>query len=111
MKRIIAALLIAQPAAAQDTLLCSPALPVFCANIHVGCSGKTDFPTSEFMVAGGQITFDNGEAVWSGGESTASGTVYRKPGTRDWIRISPDQRFSQRIYTAKGPVMAYGTCR
>ena len=42
-----------QEAPSREAVLiypCKPALPVFCRNIHVSCSGKTAIPTSPFEV-------------------------------------------------------------
>lgn len=109
--RIVAFALIAFAGAAKaDDLDCTPSLPVFCANVHVGCSGRTALPTSRFVVETKRIVFDDG-AEWSVTQSVSnSGMVYRRDASRDWIRIGPDSRFSQRVYLERGPVMAYGVC-
>jgi len=89
---------------------CTPALPIFCANVHVGCSGKTDLPTQGFTISPAKISFDDGD-TWQVDVSVSdSGTVYRRRGAADWIRVDPAGAFSQRIYRDAGPVMAYGTC-
>jgi len=89
---------------------CTPALPVFCANGHVGCSGKTALPTHSFRIESDRIAFDNGEAWRVTATVSDSGDVYRREVSRDWIRVGPDGRFSQRVYLERGPVMAYGIC-
>lgn len=91
-------------------LTCTPALPVFCANVHVGCSGKTKLPTRGFRVEADRIAFDEGDEWRVVTAVTQSGVVYRRDASRDWIRIGPDRRFSQRVYLERGPVMAYGVC-
>lgn len=106
-----AVVLIATAVVAEaDEVRCTPALPVFCANVHVGCSGRTEMPTQGFMTGDGQILFDDG-AIWRVDIAVSdSGVVYRREEARDWIRIDPDGRFSQRVYRARGPVMTYGVC-
>ncbi len=108
MTGLVAVILLAQSAAA-DNLRCVPALPVFCKNVHVECAGRTELPTVHFVAEETKITFENGEA-WPTGSVTHSGIVYRRPDSQDWVRIAPDRRFSQRVFTGKGPVMAYGSC-
>ncbi len=92
-------------------LRCTPTLPVFCANVHVGCAGRTTLPTHGFAIAADQIAYDDG-TVWDVTRASSdSGDVYRRKGARDWIRVDPEGRFSQRVYLGRGPVMAFGVCR
>lgn len=102
-------IVIGGPTKAAD-LRCTPALPVFCANVHVGCAGRTALPTLSFTVTDGGVAFEDGSR-WAGAASvTDSGTVYRRENSRDWIRLDRAGAFSQRVYRKAGPVMAYGTC-
>jgi hypothetical protein len=93
---------------------CRPALPVFCANVHVGCAGRTTLPTQPFTISAlgtsAKIDFADGERWIAGTSVSQSGTVYRNQNSNDWIRIDPEGRFSQRVYRPRGPLMAYGTC-
>jgi len=89
---------------------CVPALPVFCANVHVGCSGKTRLPTRGFRVEAGRIVFDDGTDWRVTAAASDSGVVYRREASRDWIRIGREGRYSQRVYLERGPVMAFGEC-
>lgn len=94
---------------------CRPTLPVFCRNIHVGCSGVTEIPTASFAVAiaGGtaQLDFEGAGAPLAGRVSGAGDLVIRLEAGRDWIRIEEDGRFSHRTYRDGRPAMSYGTCR
>lgn len=108
--KLALALIVSTGAAAAAESRCAPALPVFCANVHVGCAGRTTRPTSGFLLGDGVIAFDDG-AVWTvTSETSGSGDVYRRTGAPDWIRVDPEGRFSQRVYLERGPVMAYGVC-
>lgn len=94
---------------------CAPALPVFCANVHVGCAGRTAVATHGFKItlsgSDALIAFADGRNWVADVTSSSSGAVYRQRGSRDWIRIDPKGFFSQRVYRARGPMMSYGTCR
>ena len=107
---VAALIMLATVPAAAEAQTCRPALPVFCKNVHVGCSGKTTIPTSGFAVRDDRIVFNSG-VEWNVAVSRSrSGDVYRREGAQDWIRLSPDGNFSQRVYLESGPVMAYGAC-
>ncbi len=92
-------------------LRCTPSLPVFCANVHVGCSGRTNLPTHGFAITQAGVEFDDGGAWLVEISVSDSGAVYRRKDARDWIRIAPDGAYSQRAYRERGPVMAYGLCQ
>ena len=96
--------------ATAANLRCSPALPVFCANVHVGCAGRTALPTLAFTITAEGVVFEDGSRWGADASVTESGTVYRRKGSRDWIRIDTAGACSQRMYRKAGPVMAYGTC-
>lgn len=109
--RLLAISLIAFTGGAEAAdLRCIPALPVFCANVHIGCSGRTVLPTQEFSVSPTRITFSDGSG-WRVDQAVSdSGSVYRRQGAKDWVRINPKGAFSQRIYRENGPLMTYGRC-
>ena len=93
---------------------CTPALPHFCANIHVGCAGRSKQKTSAFdavfHMGRASVTFANGKG-WAAEVSNSRGAlILRKSDARDWIRIETDGRYAQRIYAESGPLMAYGHC-
>ena len=104
-------ILIASSGSAQAAeLRCTPALPVFCANVHVGCSGRTTLPTRGFLIEPGRIVFEDGAQWQVTATISNSGVVYRREASRDWIRIGHERRFSQRVYLERGALMAYGQC-
>lgn len=94
---------------------CKPALPAFCRNIHVGCSGVTALPTSAFEVSivdgAAQLDFEGSGAPLAGRVSGSGDVVIRLTDSRDWIRIEEDGRFSHRTYRDGRAAMSYGTCR
>lgn len=98
-------------AAQAEELRCTPALPVFCANVHIGCSGRTTLQTQAFIVSSGKVAFSDGDEWIVDLSVSDSGAVYRKRGADDWIRVDLTGVFSQRIYRHTGPLMAYGTCK
>lgn len=120
--RVVTALLILGaallPAAAagdgRRAFDCRPALPYFCGNIHVSCSGATTLPTRRFVlsVAGtsARVDFAGAPAPVRGTASGEHDLVVRLEGGRDWIRIHADGRYSHRVYRERGPVMSRGTC-
>ena len=67
-------------------------------------------PTSGFVLGAERVAFDDG-AIWDVVvTSTDSGDVYRRQALRDWIRVDPEGRYSQRVYLERGPAMAFGLC-
>ena len=93
---------------------CKPALPVFCRNIHVSCSGKTTIPASPFeiFITGSSAYVAFGKSMERiGGSVTGRGDrVVRLSQSRDWIRIQTDGRYSHRIYRDGHAAMSYGVC-
>ncbi len=107
---LFAIICLAGARATAADLRCTPTLPVFCANVHVGCAGRTKLPTLDFTAMVDGVVFEDGSR-WSGAASVSySGAVYRRAGSRDWIRIDTGGAFSQRVYRDGGPMMAYGVC-
>ena len=100
--------------AAAETLRCKPLYPVFCHNIHVGCSGRSTLATHGFSVSVSkkavQVAFDNGDK-WAAQAPKLDGErVISLAGSRDWIRIDRRGRFSHRIYRKNRALMALGQC-
>ena len=60
---------------------CKPTLPVFCRNIHVGCSGVTGIPTAAFEVAiagaSARLELEGREAPLAGRVSGSGDLVIR----------------------------------
>ncbi len=106
--------LFAAPAAAR-VLVCAPMWPEFCANVHVGCAGKTGVPTQGFTVrldgGGAEVAFDGGEAWTARVAETETGRVLRPAEGRDWIRIDPKGQFSHSIRRGVKTAMSAGVCR
>ena len=113
---VIAAFLVpASSLAAQSrTLVCVPTLAVFCKNIHVSCAGRTNIPTSRFAV---RIQGNAAELVFDDEPKPINASVWREDAIvlefkdrKDWVRLTPDGRFSHRTFREIGPAMSYGTC-
>lgn len=116
---MIAGLVLPARADVAVWLECRPALPFYCANIHVGCAGRSNLPTEPFTLAyasAGMIHRDGKPPRVVSVRSSATGTVFRPVDTRDWIRVEtagkPDDfAYSQRIYRNGKALMARGICR
>ena len=94
---------------AAAILSCVPALPFYCANIHVGCAGRTTTPTHAFTIRENTAIFDN-EDVWTvRSRQDREATILFRDEHRDWIRIEADGRFSLRRY-APDAMMTRGKC-
>ena len=103
-------------AAAKDAppdLACTPALPHFCANIHVSCAGRSRRPTRAFTLTlrdGAALArFEDGETARLGRSDGDMGMVLRADGVGGYIRVMGD-RFSQRIYVNGQALMTRGRC-
>ena len=97
-----------------EPLACTPALPFYCENIHVGCAGRSELATLPFRVTptetGAEVTADGQEAVPARVARDRSGFVLRLDSSRDWIRIEGDGRYSTRIYRDDVALMTRGAC-
>lgn len=110
----------AAPLAGSIAVACEPALPFFCANIHVSCSGRTDMRTFAFRLraqdgrgwieteAGAvRQQYEDARVDWS------DGAVLLRP--RDgagYIRLLASGKYSFRYYDAhEAGIMSYGHCR
>ena len=104
-----------------ESLSCTPAYPVFCANIHFACSGHSRVPTEDLSVvlvgdsavltpttATGDAATRRGPARF--GERDAYLLVRFEP-ARDYFKVEADGRYSHRIYRRGGALMSRGTCR
>lgn len=104
----------AHPLQAQ-VLDCQPALPFYCANIHVGCSGKSRLATAQITLLfhSNGVEVSMGSADWLARASRHNGYIVLRPleGGRDWIRLQRNGQFSQRIYRFGGALMTRGKCK
>ncbi len=101
-------------AAVADGVKCKPVLPYFCANMHIGCSGRTDLPAAGFSISfessTARVVFESG-AIWDVTiEASDSGRVFRQLGSDNWIRIDTDGQFSLRVYSGAKALMSVGQC-
>ncbi len=98
----------------ERSYICRPALPIFCRNVHVSCSGKTDIPTSPFRITlsgtEAQIAYNDRNGPVPGDVTKGPDLVIRLSGTNDWIHIEPNGRYSHRIYRNGLAAMSYGRC-
>ena len=95
---------------AAVVLNCIPALPFYCANIHVGCAGRTTIATQRFTVERDIITFGDA-TIWKIRRQTdRDADILWHKGHRDWIRVEADGRFSLRRYDSGSPMMTRGHC-
>jgi len=108
------------PAVAVD---CRPALPYFCANIHVSCSGRTAIRTFPFRLrvnadrgwiepeadtAGMRALYENARVDW--GEKEMYLILRPREGAGN-INLLANGKYSFRHYVQDGGVMSYGHCR
>jgi len=114
---LIAMVLVTGTSAADESLryYCKPALPVFCGNIHIGCTSATRIATVAMVI---EIRQTTAQILFAGKEKPVNATVKRydamviRPvNSKDWIRIRPDGQFAQRIYRKNVTAMAYGICK
>ena len=110
---LVAAMLVAAPAAAES-YRCQPALPFYCANIHVGCAGRSRRPGEAFVLRiDGEIAaarFASGHEADMSVHRDARATVLRDRTTTDWVRLLPDGTFVHRIQSLKPALMMRGRC-
>lgn len=101
---------------------CRPALPYFCANIHVSCSGRTELKTFAFELkaqsdrgriesaadsAGARALYVNGRVDWG---PEAAYVILRARGARGYIKLLADGRYSFRHYAQDTGLMSHGHC-
>ena len=109
--------------AAGGAVSCQPALPHFCANIHVACSGPSTIRTFPFALraradqgsiesssdtAGIGEIYTNGRVAW---DSELSYVILRPHQGNGYIKLLADGTFSFRLYLQNASaVMTYGRC-
>jgi hypothetical protein len=102
---------------------CEPALPVFCTNIHVACSGRTEVRTFPFKLRANssrgwiesasdasaiQKPYENGSVDW-GKEGTY--VILRPQGREGYIKLLANGKYSFRHYSQDTGIMSHGHCR
>lgn len=112
---LLISVLAAGPALAGEvTLRCTPELSHFCANIHVGCAGRSKVAALAFELRrdGEHATLhpERGPAQRAIVTWSSADLIFWNEGSRDWLRLEPDGRYSQRIYLAGRALMARGRC-
>ena len=96
-------------AAGLIALNCTPALPFYCENIHVGCAGRTRLKTERFEISDQNVTFQNGSSWEADLTHDRRAMILRRANRPDWIRIEADGTFSLRRYAPRA-MMTRGTC-
>jgi hypothetical protein len=101
---------------------CQPALPFFCRNIHVGCSGRTEVKTFPFKLranssrgwiesrsdtSGIRNLYENGRVDWGEGDSYV---ILRPQGKEGYIKLLANGRYSFRHYVQDVGIMSHGQC-
>lgn len=103
-------------------VVCRPALPFFCSNIHVACSGRTELKTFAFRLradagrgaiespadaAGILARYAGAQAHW--GED-APYVILRPREGAGYIKLLPSGKYSFRHYVHGEALMSYGHC-
>lgn len=115
---LLPAILAAAPAG-HIAVACAPALPYFCANVHVSCSGRTDLPTFAF-----RLHAQDGRGWIEAGthalreqyrdarvDRDEDAVILRPRHGAGYIRLLADGRYSLRHYAGDTGIMSYGHCR
>ena len=104
------------------TVHCEPALPFFCRNIHVACSGRTEVRTFPFKLRANsgrgwieptsetsaiQKPYENASVDW-GKESTY--VILRPQGRDGYIKLLANGNYSFRHYLQEVGIMSHGHC-
>ena len=104
-------------------LACEPDYPVFCANVHVTCVGRTPIAAFGFRVSlrGGVATlsagpeaeavyrpYERAQAIWDDAPAQLIVQPASGPG---YLRIDAAGRYSWRHYVGPTGVMSIGSCR
>lgn len=105
---------------------CQPALPYFCGNVHVSCSGRTLLRTFPFTLRANRTRgaiesepdpehevlrtpYDDSHVEWE--EGGASVILRPRGDNNGYIKLLADGSYSFRHYTPHGAVMSIGRCR
>jgi hypothetical protein len=101
---------------------CRPALPFFCGNIHIGCSGLSTIPTfpfklratsgralieSEADTSGIGALYQDGRVEWGGDDTYI---IVRPRRSNGYIKIFADGTYSFRHYSQDAATMSHGHC-
>jgi hypothetical protein len=102
---------------------CQPALPFFCTNIHVACSGRTEVRTFPFMLranssrgwiesksdaSGLRKSYENGSVDWG---KDGMYVILRPQGRKGYIKLLANGKYSFRHYSQDVGIMSHGQCR
>ena len=96
---------------AAALLSCTPALPFFCQNIHIGCAGRSRVETQSFEISDTTVTFTDGTTWQTHHNQDRNAAIFRHTNDRDWIRIEADHRFTLRRYENATALMTRGICK
>jgi hypothetical protein len=101
---------------------CQPALPFFCGNIHVACSGRTEVRTFPFRfhanasrgwiesksdTSGFQKLYEDGRVAWGKDDAYV---ILRPQGREGYIRLLANGKYSFRHYSQDVGIMSHGQC-
>ena len=101
---------------------CQPALPFFCRNIHVACSGRTEVRTFPFTLRANssrgwiestsdtsaiQKSYENGSVDWG---KKGTYVILRPQGRAGYIKLLANGKYSFRHYSQDVGIMSYGSC-
>jgi hypothetical protein len=101
---------------------CQPALPFFCRNIHVACSGRTEVRTFPFTLRvnssrGWIESTSDASGIWKPYENASvdwgkDGTyvILRPQGREGYIRLLANGKYSLRHYSQDVGIMSHGQC-
>ena len=111
---VLLAVLVAAAPATAETYRCEPALPFYCANIHVGCAGRSRRPGEAIVLRmdgeAASARFASGQEVELSVHREARAVVLFDRKSRDWIRLSPDGTFVHRVQSREPALMMRGRC-
>ena len=127
----VAAALFAGPAGAgalaklesTGAVTCLPTLPFFCANIHVGCAGRTTLRTFAFTLrtSAGRAWIESDADTAGIGKRYRNARIYRdekgayvifRPRAgRGYIKLLDNSRYSFRHYVRDLGTMSHGRCQ
>jgi hypothetical protein len=101
---------------------CEPALPVFCANIHVSCVGPSSIKSFRFRLraagtrgavesntddAGVAAAFSPARVEWG---AASAYVILRPPQGNGYVKLLADGTYSFRHYGSSGALMSRGEC-
>ena len=96
------------------TLTCMPAYPYFCANIHVGCAGRSRIPAPVLTLTRKDqalhIDVQDG-TTWQADATGSEDLVIKLDAQNSYLRLASDGRYNIRIYRNGRAWMSHGRCR